>query len=200
MQDEAWSSSAPTGSITESYRRDVCINLNLNIFVTYLGTLEEKPHVCDLQSFFEINRNSGYNPVVLHVPDLLYKADVALLPSQRGSEACILHLTFSTLSTLSGSQGKSCFTTPDSFSMNANFPLRNSWSNMQREVFLGAEKLRGDVSTTREGAVVMAQRVVAQNSLSYMDLAVNSSAVGGNLKMQVVMHCLHTVCNQINHV
>jgi hypothetical protein len=194
LREEALSSSSSytsSGTIHDSYRRDVCINLNLDIFVTYLGTLDEGPHVCNLQSFFEINRNSGYNPVVLHLPDSLYRADVALLPSRKGMDACILHLTFTSLSEMSSNQAKSCFTTPDSFSTGANLPLRNSWSDMQREVFLGAEKLRGGgggaagVTTTREGVMVMAQRVVAQNSLSSMDLSDEASVAGGDLRMQV---------------
>ena len=191
LQEEAWSaSSSPSSGMHDSYRRDVCINLNLNTFVTYLGTLEEMPHICNLQSFFEINRNSGYSPVVLHLPDSLYKADVALLPSRKGADACILHLKFTSLSEISSNQAKSCFTTPDSFSTNANLPLRNSWSDMQREVFLGAEKLReGRVTTTREGVMVMAQKVVAQNSLSYMDLWDETLVSGTDLRMQVGARC-----------
>ncbi len=175
---EAW-----TSSIHESYRRNVCINFNLDFFVSYLGTLEQLPYKCDLQSFFEINRDAGYSPVVLHLPESLNKAEIALLPSRKGFDACILHLTFASLSEISASQAKSCFTTPDSFVTNANLPLRNSWSDVQREVFLGAEKLRGEVTTTREGNIVAAQRVVAQNSLSTMDLTVDSTLE--DIKMQV---------------
>lgn len=203
MQSEASS----TGSILESYRRDVCISLNLNMFVTFFGTLEEKPHVCNLQSFFDINRNSAYSPVVLHKPNSLYSADIALLPSMKGMDACILHLQFDRMGTrtafadesdASSSESalmklsteehrKSCFNTPDSFSTNANFPLRSSWSDMQREVFLGADKLAamGTQTLTRQGVVVVARRIVAQNSLSSIDLTLDSSVSGNEIKMQV---------------
>ena len=77
---------------------------------------------------------------------------------------CIVHLRFSSLSTLSPVQGKTCFTTPDSFSTNANFPLRDSWSDVQRSMFLGVQQQA--LQRTREGATVVARRIVAQNSLS----------------------------------
>ena len=36
--------STSSGSIRESYRRDVCTSLNLDIFVTFMGRLEEMSH------------------------------------------------------------------------------------------------------------------------------------------------------------
>ena len=141
---------------------------------------------CDLHSFFEINCNSEYNAVVLHKPNSLYSADIALLLGKKGVDACILHLQFSSLSTLSSTQAKSCFTTPDSFSTNANFPLRNSWSDLQRGLFLGSEKLSSGLQRTAEGVLVTnAQRVLSQNSLSSIDLSVDSAASGNDLRMQL---------------
>jgi hypothetical protein len=187
-------------SLHDSFRRDVCICIDMDRFVNFAGALRQEARLCNLNSFFEINRNSGYSTAVLGSPGSLYKADVALLPSQRGADACIIHFVFDTLSTLSPEQAKSCFTTPDSFSTNANFPLRSSWSDIQREMFLGAEKLSsggrgaGAMQMTREGVVSIAHRIVSQNSLSSMDLAVNSSTSSNNLRMQVsfgVYVCLH---------
>lgn len=93
-----------TGSFTESYRKDICIRLNLDIFVTLGGSLDENPHVCQLNSFFEVLRGSGYNPVVLHRASSLMSADVALLPSRKGVDMCILKLEFATRSRLSEKQ------------------------------------------------------------------------------------------------
>jgi len=177
-----------TGSFTDSYRRDICINLNLDIFVTFGGSLEQSPHVCNLNSFFEVVRGSGYNPVVLYRPDSMMRADIALLPSRRGVDMCILKLQFATLSRLSDSQTKYCFSTPDSFATGAQFPLRNGWSDFQREMFLGyaggSEQQRTN-AMTQEGTIVPAAKITAQNSLSFMDMNVDSSASGGNLRMQL---------------
>lgn len=93
-----------TGSFTESYRKDICIKLNLDIFVTFGGSLDENPHVCHLDSFFEVLRGSGYNPVVLHRGNSLMRADVALLPTRQGVDMCVLKLEFVTLSRLSEKQ------------------------------------------------------------------------------------------------
>lgn len=175
-------------SIHESKRVDVCICLDMNTFVGFAGIVTQTADRCNLNSFFEINRNSGYNAVVLHKPNSLLKADIALLPSQKGADACILHLRFETLSKLSDEQAKSCFTTPDSFSTNANFPLRSSWSDMQREMFLGAENMNGGtggMQMSREGVMYLAHRIVAQNSLSSMDLSVDSAASGNNLRINL---------------
>ena len=44
LEEAQQATSAASGSIHESYRRDVCISLNLDIFVTFMGRLEEMPH------------------------------------------------------------------------------------------------------------------------------------------------------------
>jgi hypothetical protein len=180
MEEEA------SKTIHDSYRRDVCINLNVDLFVGLLGYLEQKPYKCDLNYFFEINRNSGYTPVVL--PSSILFAQIALLPSRKGVDACILKIPFTaTLSSISDSKehSKMCFMTPDSFSTNANFPLRNSWSDMQREMFLGVEKMSSGIAMTRQGTIVLAHRIVAQNSISPFDTSSDVSVKGNSLRMQV---------------
>jgi hypothetical protein len=101
---------------------------------------------------------------------------------------CILKLQFATLSRLSDWQTKYCFSTPDSFATGARFPLRNGWSDFQREMFLGyaggSEQQRTN-AMTQEGTIVPAAKITAQNSLSFMDMNVDSSASGGNLRMQL---------------
>ncbi len=159
-----------TTTTGDSYRKDVCLTLNLNIFVSFLGTLEHRPRVCELNSFFEINHFSGYHPVVLHKPDSLYKADVALLPSRKGVDACILHLEFSSLLPVSPRQVKSCFTTPDSFVTGANLPLRGGWADFQREMFVGSTASGANNNhedgTGKDNSLLIKRRVLAQNSLS----------------------------------
>jgi hypothetical protein len=44
LEEAQQATSAASGSIRESYRRDVCISLNLNIFVTFMGRLDDMPH------------------------------------------------------------------------------------------------------------------------------------------------------------
>ena len=44
MVEAQHATSTASGSIHESYRREVCISLNLDIFVTSMDRLEELPH------------------------------------------------------------------------------------------------------------------------------------------------------------
>lgn len=141
------------------------------------GQLQQKPYACDLNNFFEILRGSGYQPVVLHAEKSLLQADVALIPTVKGTDMCILKLQFETLERLSSSaQPKYCFTTPDSFTTGANVPLRSSWMDMQRETFWGG---RGASATamTQEKVLVLASRITAQNSLSSMDLETDAKSL-----------------------
>ena len=56
LEEAQQATSAASGPIHDSYRRDVCISPNLDIFVTFMGRLEEPPHrqvlmyVCDHKS------------------------------------------------------------------------------------------------------------------------------------------------------
>jgi hypothetical protein len=151
------------------------------------GTLDQPPSVCYLNGFFEIMRSSGYNAVVLDRKNSILQADVALIPSTKGIDMCILTMGFASLRQLSPSpdasgQAKYCFTTPDSFSTGANFPLRNSWADFQREMFLGssiAASQQRASAMTQQNVVVQANKILAQNSLSSVDFTVDSSAVGG---------------------
>lgn len=133
--------------------------------------------MCNLNSFFEVMRGSSYQAVVLSRPNSLLRADVALLPTTKGVDMCVLKLQFDSVSSLSTAQGKSCFTTPESFVTSANFPLRSSWSDIQREMFLGGSS---DSQKKQPGS-----RIVSQNSLSTIDLSVDSSASGGDIRVQV---------------
>lgn len=147
------------------------------------GRLEQRPAACSLNSFFEVLRSAGYNAVVLRREAALLSADVALIPSARGVDMCILRLEFSSLRELAPTQTKYCFTTPDAFAAGANFPLRNSWADVQRELFLGSPAAAQQ--RTQQGVVVPANRILAQNSLSAVDLAVDSAASGGDLRIQL---------------
>jgi hypothetical protein len=44
LEEAQQATSAALGSISESYRRDVCVSLDLNIFVMFMGRLEDMPH------------------------------------------------------------------------------------------------------------------------------------------------------------
>jgi hypothetical protein len=158
--------------VTESYRIDVCITLNPTSFAANLGVLQTNPHVCDLGGLFDLVRTAGYSPVVLDRTDSPQtNADLALLPGQKGYDACILQLQFDGLYRIAKEQRKTCFTTPDAFVTGGNFPARNSWSDLQREMFLGMDSARGaSMSMTAQGAMVLARRVVSQNSLSSVKL------------------------------
>lgn len=157
-------------AITESYRIDVCITFNPTSFAANLGVLQTNPYVCDLGGLFDLMRTAGYSAVVLDRSDSPQtKADVALLPGQKGYDACILQLQFDGLYHIAKEQRKTCFTTPDAFVTGANFPTRNSWSDMQREMFLGMDSMR-QMSMTAQGAMVLARRVVSQNSPSIVNL------------------------------
>lgn len=84
-------------------------------------------------------------------------------------------------------QTKYCFTTPDSFTTGANFPIRSSWTDFQREMFLGYSggtppRTNG---MTQEGTTVPAAKITAQNSLSSMDLGVDLLSSGASLRMQL---------------
>lgn len=126
-------------------------------------------------------RGAGYSAVVLHREASLLSADVALIPSARGVDMCILRLEFSSLRELAPTQSKYCFTTPDSFATGANFPLRNSWADVQREMFLGAPAAAQQRS--QQGVVVPANKILAQNSLSAVDMA--ADAMASNMRIQV---------------
>lgn len=154
----------------------------------YAGSLEQMPTMCNLNSFFEILRSSGYNPVVLHRDNSLLRADIALVPSTKGVDMCILKLEWSDLSTLSSTQAKYCFTTPDSFTSAANFPLRNSWTDIQKNLFLGSGSVQGSTggsAMTQERVVVPANRITSQNSISSVDLQADSTVSGGNIRVQM---------------
>jgi hypothetical protein len=145
--------------------------------------------VCELDSFFEVMRNSGYNAVVLHKENSLLRADVALIPSVKGIDMCILKLEFETLRKLAPTQAKYCFTTPDSFATGANFPLRNSWTDFQREMFLGssmaASQQRASATMTQQNVVVQSNKILAQNSLAAVDLSMDSTQSGNDLRIQI---------------
>ena len=156
---------APAAAIQESYRRDVCIGFDVNSLVEFVGKLQQTVSMCELNSFFEVARDAGYSPVVMHKENSLMEADVALLPSRKGFDMCIMNFKFSSLSSVAPVQTKSCFTTPDSFVTGANMPLRDSWSDIQREMFLGVNG--NTVSRTSQGTVVVgAKRIVSQNTLN----------------------------------
>ena len=148
LDEDAYSAADQTmnsgsGGIHNSYRKDVCIKLDLNQIVTFAGAISQKANLCNLNSFFEVSRDAGYSAVVLAKEKSLTEADVALLPSRKGFDMCILRLTFSSLNTLAPPGFKTCFTTPDSFSTGGNFPLRNSWADIQREMFLTGKLVVG---------------------------------------------------------
>jgi hypothetical protein len=137
--------------------------------------LEQKPYACSLDSFFEVMRGSSYQPVVL--PGVgkssIMHASVALLPTAKGSDMCILTMEFETLTRLAESSigaKKVCFSTPDSFVTGANVPLRNSWTDIQRELFFTnpAAAPMGRASSSPLAAVA-ANRITAQNSLSAVE-------------------------------
>ncbi len=144
--------------------------------------------VCELNSLFDIMRSSGYNAVVLHKDNSLLKSDVALIPSVKGIDMCILKLEFTSIRELSSTQPKYCFTTPDAFATGAHFPLRNSWTDFQREMFLGssiAASQQRASTMTQQNVVVQANKILAQNSLSSVDLAVDSTQSGNDLRVQI---------------
>jgi hypothetical protein len=187
MEDDA---DASYSSITDSFRVDVCVTFDTLRFAASLGRLEHRAHVCKLNSLFDIVRSAGYTVVVLdRTESPVHQADLLMVPGESGYDACVLQLRFSSLYRIAPEQTKSCFETPDSFITGGNFPLRKTWTDMQREMFLGMDRVRtaaGMASTalTQEGQVVLARRVVSQNSLSSVNLAADSSAaVAGKIQM-----------------
>lgn len=160
-----------SNSITESQRVDVCNFVNVDLFVRYLGSQEGSFRKCDLNNFFEINRQSGYIPVALPSTNIL-EASLVLIPTQKGSELCTLKLSFVNTQTLSAGQGKNCYETPDSFTSNAIFPTASGWMDMQRTMFSGETESARRVVVTQQGIVnSMAKRVLCQNTLSVLDPA-----------------------------
>lgn len=58
--------------IKDWYRRDLCIVFDLNAVVWFTWGLQQTMHMCSLNSFFELVRDGGYSPVVLHGDNLRY--------------------------------------------------------------------------------------------------------------------------------
>lgn len=158
-------------SFTDSYRVDICINLDMDGFMELGGSLPDPPAVCKLNNLFEIMRASSYNAVMLHRPKPGMRIDMALLPTTKGVDMCIVKMELASVVEMSNTQAKYCFTTPDSFSTSANFPLRNSWTDFQREMLLGVQSNPRTPSMTQQGTVVPANKIMAQNSLSAVDTA-----------------------------
>lgn len=109
--------------ITETQRVDVCGILDIKLFVSNLGDLEEPPYRCNLKGFFDFMRKSNLIPVAMPSPGLM-DAELLLLPTTANIDACILQLRFSDLHSISDAQNKICFETPDSFVSGGNFPTR----------------------------------------------------------------------------
>ncbi len=128
---------------------------------------------CNLKSLLDKMRLSALIPVVLPTFNP-FDLKLLLMPSSSRAlvDACIVSLTFDTLDELSPLQESTCFNTPEAFVTGASFPSRTSWMDMQRTMFLGVSELTGSTPTamTQEGNFVNTRKVVAQNSLSVVDL------------------------------
>jgi hypothetical protein len=160
--------------LTQTQRIDVCAGINIQSFIRNLGDIvEDFPHRCNLNGFFETMRQSSIIPVLLPSPRI-ETARLLLIPTVRSGsvEACILTLSFfQSLTRISEGQGKVCFNTPESFSTNANFPTRPGWIDFQKTMFMGSEEAVGSSpSVTQQGVTVFVRRIVSQNSLSGFSL------------------------------
>jgi hypothetical protein len=170
----------PDQSTTASYgtyRRSVCIALDLDYFLASFGKLREGAHVCRMDTFFDTLRGSGYSTVVLRKSDStgpLSSTDVMLVPSRKGSPLCVVHMGFLSMWSLSPEEdhGKHCFTTPDSFTAEGGIPLRDSWADFQRQMFVG--------STGKETTMSSRGQVLAQNSDSEVVFRDEDAAAAGN--------------------
>jgi hypothetical protein len=170
-----------------TYRKSVCIALDLEAFMASFGKLREGAHVCRMDVFFETLRGSGYSTVVLRKSDStgpLSSADVMLVPTRKGYPLCVVHMGFLSAWSLAPEEehGKHCFTTPDSFTAEGGIPLRDSWSDFQREMFVG--------STGKETTMSSRGQVLAQNSHSEVlfndgEGSSSPSSAGGETKVQI---------------
>jgi hypothetical protein len=107
-----------------------------------------------------------------------------LVPTRKGYPLCVVHMGFLSAWSLAPEEEhcKHCFTTPDSFTAEGGIPLQDSWSDFQREMFVG--------STGKETTMSSRGQVLAQNS--HLEVFFNDgegssspSSAGGETKVQI---------------
>lgn len=125
-------------AITETQRVDVCGMLDIRSFVTTLGDVQQgtrPPYRCSLEGFFDFMRQSSIIPVALPSPSLM-DAELLLVPTSAGVQACVMQMKFSDLYKVSEGFRRTCFETPQSFVSGGNFPTRPGTFPLPLSVFL----------------------------------------------------------------